>query len=332
MGRMFRIISDRHENTQGVRPGYLIADAIPYVEVGGPEGVVTSIPSPKPVTRVEHVVREIPVVKQPVYTQPVYHPVNLAADQRHFTSTVYQPVYTQPVYQPHHLSVQLHRTATHTPVTAIHHAPASDVVQEVVAYHHPEHGISNEYRVMRDEIRQMLTEIGSKSLYFTSARQHSGTTTVLLNLAATLAHDSNETKVIVVDADFDAPASARRLAAGQHQGLSDVLGQDVPLAWAIQPTGVPRVQVLSSGMTELRPAAATELPRLVAQLKQWFDWVLIDGGRWGQRNDRDAIVSTVDGTFAVTRSTDLERVEFTNLRNSIAHSGGQLRGYITTRM
>lgn len=342
MGRMFRIITDRQEQTlnqANARPSaYFVADTIPYVEVGGPEGVVTSIHSPASQTakHITHIpVRE--VAPQQVYTQPVYQQVQPVYAQPVYAQPQYtQPQYTQPTYQPVHqpqyLSVQLHRVVQQPMPMHTMQTVHSDVVPEVVAYHQPQHGVSNEYRVLKDEIRQQLTEIGPKAIYFTSAKQHSGTTTVLLNLAATLALETNESKVIVVDADFDTPISARRLAAGEHHGLTDVLGQNVPLAWAIQPTGVPRVQVLSAGVSELRAAGATDMPRLITQLKQWFDYVLIDGGRWGQRTDRDTVVTVCDAVYAVSRSTDLERTEFTNLRNTVAHAGGQLRGYITTRV
>jgi Mrp family chromosome partitioning ATPase len=294
MGRMFRILTDRHhDQAGGSRPpagAYLIADAVPYVEVGGPDGVVTSIAAPA-----KAVVRE----------------------------SVAAPAVMPPVHD--YLSVRFHHP---------HAAPvvvASDVAREVVAFHHPDHLVSSEYRTVRDEIRHQMTEIGSKALYFTAAKTHAGTTTVLLNLAATFANESAEAKVIVVDADFDTPAGAKRLAAGEHHGLADVLGQSVPLAWAIQPSGVPRVQVLSAGIGDLKPAAATDLPRLIGQLRQWFDWILIDGGRWGQRGDRDGCVAACDATYLVARADDLERIEFGTLRNAVAHVGGSLRGSITTK-
>lgn len=304
MGRMFRILSDRHDAPMGgTANGWLIADVggstVPYIEVGGPQGLVTSIAPPPAAPTVKTAAREAVVPAVAPAAKPAAHD---------------------------YLSVRFHHPRVEAP------EPGSDVAHEVVAFHHADHEISLEYRVVRDEIRHQHNEIGAKAIAFVATKPHSGTTTVLLNLAATFAAESNDAKVIVVDADFDTPAGAKRLAAGEHHGLTDVLGQSVPLAWAIQPSGVPRVQVLSAGLSELKPAAATDLPRLITQLRQWFDWILIDGGRWGQRSDRDSVVAACDATYLVARADDLERIEFGQLRQSIAHAGGTLKGSITTRL
>ena len=294
MGRMFRIISEKFDSSQGhVRSGsgLTVNEAIPFVEVGGPEGFVTSIAAPKPVAK----------------PQPI---ANVEAKP-------------SPLTRPEYLSVQFHTSTSQSAIS-------SDIAPELVAYHEPQHEISGEYRTLRDEILQQLNAIGPKVLHFTAARPESGTTTVLLNLAITLASNP-EAKVVIIDADFDSPTLAKKLAAGDHHGLTDVLGNSVPLAWAVQPTAIPRLHVVPTGTAELRPAAVTDLPRILAQLKQSFDWVLIDAGRWGVKSDRDSVSANADAVYAVTRSTDLERLEFTGLKNSISHVGGTLRGYITTR-
>lgn len=292
MGRMFRILSDKADPVPGLRPQSTPAAETPYVEIGGPEGLISSIASPVPVAPAAQSLPErwIPASNEPAY-----------------------------------LSVQFHRAQST-------HGFVSDLAPEIVAHYLPDHPVSAEYRQLRDEIRDQLREIGPKAILLSAARSESGTTTVLLNLAVTLAREVNETKVAIVDADFDKPAIAGRMAVSDQHGLTDVLNQNVPLAWAMQPTTVPRLQVLAAGHSELKPAAATDLPRLIAQLKQWFDWVLIDGGVWGQRSDRDAVAGSLEAVYAVTRAGDLERTEFTGLRDRVAHVGGTLRGYITTKI
>ena len=298
MGRMFRIISEKFDASHGHTrsgSGTAVNDVIPFVEVGGPDGFTTSIAAPKPVVRTQPVA----LVENKIVPSP------------------------NPLARPEYLSVRFH-TSTVAPIVG------SEIAPELVAYHEPHHEISGEYRTLRDEIRHQLNAIGPKVLLFTAARPESGTTTVLLNFAITLAAEP-DAKVVIIDADFDSPTIAKKLVAADHHGLTDVLGNSVPLAWAVQPTTIPRVHVVPTGTAELRPAAITDLPRILAQLKQSFDWVLIDAGRWGVMSDRDGVSANADAVYAVTRSTDLERLEFTGLRNSVTHSGGTLRGYITTR-
>ena len=69
----------------------------------------------------------------------------------------------------------------------------------------------------------------------------------------------------------------------------------------------------------------------MAQLRQWFDWVLVDAGVWGVIPERDATCSAADAVYLVTRDADAERPEFTGLRTWVKQLGGPLRGYVATR-
>jgi Mrp family chromosome partitioning ATPase len=107
----------------------------------------------------------------------------------------------------------------------------------------------------------------------------------------------------------------------------------VPLAWAVQPTPVTNLHVLAAG----RPTSATagqlaaDLPRLLGQLRQWFDWVLVDCGVWNDVPDRAPAGPATDAVYLVTRQADIDRPEFGALRGEVAAAGGDLKGYVTTR-
>ena len=134
----------------------------------------------------------------------------------------------------------------------------------------------------------------------------------------------------MVDANPVRPSVASRMGVADGPGLSDVLTQAVPLPWALQPTPVANMHVLACGSAADRAAhlVAHELPRLLTQLRQWFEWVLVDIGVWDHTFGRDNIAGTGDAVYLVTRHTDLERMEFHSLRGAV---GPNLRGYITTR-
>ena len=144
-----------------------------------------------------------------------------------------------------------------------------------------------------------------------------------------MCHDP-KVKVLVVDANPNRPSVAARMGVGDSPGLSDVLTQAVPLAWAIQTTPVANLHVLACGSAagQATQVVAHELPRLLAQVRQWFDWVLVDVGVWDQTFNREAHAGTGDAVYLVTRHTDLERMEFHSLRGAV---GQNLKGYITTR-
>lgn len=307
MGRMFRIITDGSLDFPGsgavgtaTENGPFIDGSAPYIEVGGPQPIYHGLP--KPTAR----------ITTPVADKPKADPVKPPA------------VATE---EPKYVAAKLHGIA---PKTAGEPAPV--VHPSIVAYHHPEHPVSEEYRGLRDELRNGA-DAQSKALLFTAAASDNGTTTVLLNLAVTLAQEPH-TRVLVIDADFDRLGSARRMGVSDVPGLSEVLTQTMPLAWVLQPTVVPKLQVLAAGKltTDTLPLMATDFPKIMGQLRQWFDWILVDGGVWGERPHRDATSPAFDSVYLVTRQAEIDRPVFNSLRSQVAKHGGMLRGFIGTRV
>lgn len=289
MGRMFRIITEGP--IEAVTAGAALAHAHsaeePFVSGGAP---YIEVGSGAPVFHAPKATRSIPIEQTP-----------------------------PPVKAKEYLSVALQ------PLAAKAVASAEPVASEIVAFHHPHHAVSAEYRELAADIRRQAGGVGEpKAVLFTAANRDRGTTTVLLNLAVTLA---GESRVLVIDANFEHSGAAKKLGANDVPGLNEVLAQSTPLAWALQPTPVAKLQVLAAG-SSLTEASISELPRVLTQLRQWFDWILIDGGTWGDRPNRDALASAYDSIYLVTRQGE----NASGLRSQIARHGGLLRGFITTQI
>lgn len=293
-------------------------DESPFVEIGGPNGPVFFPGSvalkaaPKPATPEPKSAAETIVDVAP---KPA--PVPLSREFPRLANT------------PRYLSVTFHDLSG---------TPRSQQVIEgpdlgLVALHLPDHPISGEYRTLRDEIRAQLPEPGPRVLLFTAPATEAGTTSVALNLAITLAREEAP-RVLVIDANTGKPGIARLLAVKPTPGLAEVLAKQVPLAWAAQASVVPNLQVLAAGAaTSQTPAAiAEDFPKLIEQLRQWYDWVLIDGGVWGALPERDSICPLADAVYLVTREADVNKSEFAGLRGWVRELGGLLRGFVTTKV
>ena len=289
------------------------SDENPYVEIGGPTGTVFSRGAV-----LEPVPRPEPIEPEPPPPAP-------RAEGRTF------PRLATPLY----LSVTFHDLSGKPRPRAAVDGPDPGLV----ALHLPDHPVSGEYRVLRDELRAQLPDPTPRVLLFSAGAREAGTTTVLLNLAITLARE-DAPRVLVVDANLpaaDAPHRddvAERLAQPAGPGLAEVLAQQVPLPWALRPTAVPNLQVLAAGamLPGVTAVIGEDLPKLIEQLRQWYDWVLIDGGVWGAEPERDAVCPSVDAVYLVSRASDVDRSEFAAVRGRVKELGGLLRGYITTRV
>lgn len=286
-------------------------DDAPFIEIGGPAGPVfsASLGSPPPLRalgEIDPALRALPKVDEPTRTFPRLVPPPAA-----------------------HLSVRFHDVALRNVAAGSAVGPDSSLV----VFHLPDHPVSGEYRTLRDEIRKQLPETPSRVLMMTAAATEAGTTTVLLNLAITLANEGKG-RVLVVDANLKRPAVAAKLGLKAGPGVCEVLANRVPLTLAMQPTAVERLEALTAG--DATDAAATalgrEFPRMLTQLRHWYDLVLVDGGVWGAMPERDATCSTADAVYLVTRDTHVERPEFAAVRGWVKELGGLLRGYVTTRV
>lgn len=309
MSRMFKVLSGgTSPRALAEVPAPLVED-VPFVEIGDPAGPLFSaglslraVEAPAPA----------PTPSQPPAPMPVA--------ERTF------PRLAEPKY----LSVTFHDLTGRVRNAIEKDGPDSGLV----ALHLPDHPISGEYRTLRDEIRAQLPEPLPRVLWFASPSASAGTTSVLLNLAITLARESAP-RVLVVDANLDRPAIAGKFAINREvQGLSEVLAQKIPLAWAVQASTIPNLQILPAGNATPSTAAnfAQDMPKLVDQLRQWYDWVLIDGGVWGDTADRDVLCSNADAMYLVSREADVDRTEFAGLRMKARELGGLLRGYIATKV
>lgn len=300
------------------------AEDAPFVEIGGPGGPVFSPspakavpaaevkPKPEPARAFPRIAAPTPVVVAPTPAAPVA-PFGAEAPTTAF------------------LSVRFH-DAVPRPTGRTADGPDAGLV----ALHFPDHPVSGEYRTLRDEIVRQLPDATSRALTFTAASPEAGTTTVLLNLGITLAREGQ--RVLVLDANVTRPGVAAKLALRPSPGLAEVLGGHMPLPWALQPTAVPSLQALTAGSgTDAASSAALggaigrDLPKLIGQLRQWFDWVLIDAGVWGVIPERDATCPAADAVYLVARDADTDRPEFSGLRTWVKQLGGALRGYVTTR-
>lgn len=294
------------ENSEEPAAEVATGDSAHFIEIGAPGGPVFS-PGLTP-----HPLRALGEPKAETKTEPARTFPRLAP----VTSTAY-------------LSVRFHDVMTRGGAAILNDGPDASLV----AFHLPDHPVSGEYRTLRDEICKHLPDLTSRVLMFTAASSEAGTTTVLLNFAITLANGT-KTRVLVVDGNVARPAIGRKLGLKPGPGVCEVLSNRIPLTLAVQPSAVTRLDALAAGDVNdsIAVAMGREFPRLLAQNRHWYDWILVDGGTWGGMPQRDATCPTADAVYLVTRDTHADRPEFVALRGWVKELGGLLRGYVTTRV
>ncbi len=158
------------------------------------------------------------------------------------------------------------------------------------------------FRHLRTNIFVPNQEILWHSLLVTSAEPGEGKSTITANLALTTAQSGRN--VLVIDSDLRLPTLHQIFGLSNQVGLSNVLKQEVPLAEAIQPSDIPGVQVLTSGLPTTKPAellGSPQMAALIEQAKQQFDFVLLDTPALLAVADAAILAPVVDGVIVVIK-------------------------------
>src|SRR5437763_12849448 len=199
---------------------------------------------------------------------------------------------------------------------------------ELVAFHQPDHAVSGQYHSLRDAITAQLPGMLPRVLLFTAVAPTAGTTTVVLNLAVTIARLDGP-RVTVVDGNWQRPSVAERLGLPAAPGLREVLSRNVPLAWAIQESRQPNLSVLSAGK-RTTPRDDEAFAAVLDQLRHSSDWVLIDCSHWGDGAETAPVAECCDAVYLIERETDADTAAAAEVQAAILERCGRLRGCVFT--
>jgi len=170
------------------------------------------------------------------------------------------------------------------------------------------------FRDLRTSFTAKTADAPVRRVVVTSARDGLEKTTVAVNLAASLAHAGN--LVVAVDADLADRELSRITGIRTEAGLVDVLAGRANVDSVLMPTKSDNLAVIGAGSqtsgvsTDL--LASKEFGRLLSELANRFEYVVIDAASVLGSVDAVAAASWADGLVVVTRRrsrlSDLRRV------------------------
>lgn len=219
------------------------------------------------------------------------------------------------------------------PATAAELRPACvRFARELVAFHDPEHPVSEEYRVLLAGIEAQLDPARSSVVLFTAPAPRTGTTTVLLNLGLTKVLQSS-CRLVVVDANVVRPAVAERLGVASSPGLRDALHGRASPPRVVRDSGLDHLSVVTSGQSAERAVinlAGEGMRSFLDYLRGQFDLVLLDAPPWDSRPDLPGLAGLCDAVYLVVPQAAAQTSGLQDLQTRILASNGRLRGCIQT--
>ena len=171
-------------------------------------------------------------------------------------------------------------------------------VTSLIALRDPRSQAAEAYRTLRMNIQFSSLDKPLRTLLATSTAPDEGKSTILANLAVTMAQ--SEQRVILVDCDLRRPTLHTLFDLPNEAGLTSLIlaAEDAPIP--LQETGVPGLSLLTSGPLPPRPADILNSRRMeavIARLCSESDIVLFDTPPVVVVTDAAVLATRMDGVL-----------------------------------
>lgn len=205
--------------------------------------------------------------------------------------------------------------------------------RELVAKDDPKSPAAEAYRTLRTNLQFAGLDKPLKTVLVTSAGPNEGKTTIISNLAVSLAQSG--TSVILVGSDLRKPTVHHHFHVSNQVGLTNVLTGHVALEDAIQPSGVDGVRILTSGPVPPNPAellGAQRMKEIIAQLSEMTDIVLFDAPPVIAVTDAGVLAQRVDGVLFLVSSGQTPREVAKAAKEQLDQVGARILGAVVNRL
>ena len=175
----------------------------------------------------------------------------------------------------------------------------------------PKSVISEEYRILRTNLKYTSFEKYHRVFQVTSAVPGEGKSTVSINLALALAE---EAKVVLIDCDMRKPSIHKKLNISRKGGLSDILigkSDIMDVAYRYNKN----LLIITAGNSIENPSemlSSRAMERMIRRLKDVVDYVIIDAPPVQAVTDAQILSTRCDGTILVVKSGETKVKEVLN--------------------
>lgn len=163
--------------------------------------------------------------------------------------------------------------------------------------------LAEAFRNLRTSLLYSAPDHPPKTITVTSLQPEDGKTSLVTNLAITLAQ-LGAGEVLVIDADMRRPNLHEVLGVAQAPGLSTFLTGQAELADVIAASSIPNLSVIPSGRVPLNPAellASARLRQAIDTLGGRFAHIVFDTGPLFGVSDAMILAGQVEGVVLVLR-------------------------------
>jgi tyrosine-protein kinase Etk/Wzc len=177
--------------------------------------------------------------------------------------------------------------------------------------------ISELFRYIRTNLNFMTDNRANKVMLITSSMKGEGKTFFTINLGATLS--LVDKKVVLLEFDVRKPDLLKNLNLRADKGLNDYLNHKCSINEIIIPSETqPNLYVIGCGQMPENPAEllmSARMPELFEQLKDRFDYVIIDTSPVGQVADAFSLAPYADASIYLVRYNYTNKIQLNILKD-----------------
>lgn len=201
---------------------------------------------------------------------------------------------------------------------------------ELVTLKAPKSIASESFRTVRTSLLLSSADNPPRVVLVTSGQKSEGKTTLVTNLAVTLAQSGHRT--IIIDADLRRPALHRQFHRdGLDSGLVDYLAGQSELQSVINQTSIENLEAIFAGSIPPNPSellGSKRMAELLEELAGHYEYVFVDAPPVLPVTDAVVLSRSVDGVVLVVRGQETQRNVAQNAILRLKQVGANILGTV----
>ena len=190
------------------------------------------------------------------------------------------------------------------------------------------------FRTLKYNLELLKQSRGMKIVSITGSDPQVGVTTVAANLAAIMAWDFGDQRILLVDANLDCPHLQKTFDKAMEPGLLDYLVDNLSLANIVQTSFLPNLDLITVGDKSKRGTSPFDLQRFTQfldEVRGTYDFVVLDTAPILRASDSLIISGKVDGVVAVAGANQTRYEVMQEAKHQIEQNGQLAGGVLNKR-
>lgn len=207
------------------------------------------------------------------------------------------------------------------------------MLNNLITMLNPKSRASEAFRTLRTNIQFSSFDTEVKTIVVTSTAPSEGKSTIISNLALTMAQTGK--KILLIDCDLRRPTVHKTMNVSNDKGLTNLLAEAIKLQECILATEINNLFLLTSGPTPPNPSellGSKKMQALIKELEQIFDIVLLDSPPVMVVTDAQILSTISSGVILVASYGETEKASLVKSKELLKKVDANILGVVINKV